>query len=177
MAGQIFFLWAPLHFGDQCLHYMVFEDQAGIAWASTAVALPVIGPGDPVFGPNASGRPLGPVRHRVQWAPGLRRSEGATLTLADGEVHLDPIITFRMRGIGYIHPVWAHGRWHGGEKVAGEEHKVEDLDTLALDCVHVQQVMRATWGERRGLGVMEQLVLGPHDPSGFRGLLDGAASS
>jgi hypothetical protein len=176
-AAQIFFLWAPVHFDDECLHYMVFEDAAGVPWLSNAAALPLLGPKDAVFGPAALGRSLGEVRHRVRWAPGRRRSDGAVLTLADSEVRLEPMITFRMRGIGYWHPVWAHGRWHGGEKVAGEEYKVEDLDTLALDCVHVQQVMRATWGDRRGLGVLEQLVVGPHEPSGFRALLDGAPSS
>jgi hypothetical protein len=39
--------------------------------------------------------------------------------------------------------------------------------------VHVQQVMRATWGDKVGLGVMEQLAFGPHHPSGLDGLLDG----
>jgi hypothetical protein len=34
--------------------------------------------------------------------------------------------------------------------------------------------MQATWGERTGLGVLEQLVFGPHAPSGFRSFLDGA---
>jgi hypothetical protein len=58
--------------------------------------------------------------------------------------------------------------------VGGEEHKVEDLDTLEFDCVHVQQVVRANWGERRGIGVLEQLAIGPHGPSGFCDLLDGA---
>jgi hypothetical protein len=38
----------------------------------------------------------------------------------------------------------------------------------------VQQVVTATWGEREGIGVFEQLVLGPHAPSGFTDLLDGA---
>jgi hypothetical protein len=40
--------------------------------------------------------------------------------------------------------------------------------------VHVQQVMRASWGGRTGLGVLEQLVIGPHGPSGFREMFDGA---
>jgi hypothetical protein len=58
--------------------------------------------------------------------------------------------------------------------VAGEQHRAADLDTLAIDCIHVQQVMRARWGNRIGLGVLEQLAVGPHRPSGFQELLDGA---
>jgi hypothetical protein len=38
----------------------------------------------------------------------------------------------------------------------------------------VQQLCRARWGQREGFGVLEQLVIGPHRPSGFRSLLDGA---
>lgn len=48
------------------------------------------------------------------------------------------------------------------------------IDTTAPDCIHIQQVMRARWGDRTGLGVLEQLAIGPHAPSGFTGLFDGA---
>jgi hypothetical protein len=174
---QVFFLWAPLNFDDTCLHYMVFEDELGDPWSTTAALLPVIGDGDARYGPDAEARfeHLGRGRHEIQWASGLRRSNGARLEFTPGAaVELEPLLTFRMKGAGYMHPQWGHGRWHGGPAVGGEEHPVEALDKLALDCIHVQQVMRARWGDRTGLGVLEQLVIGRHQPSGFRDLLDGA---
>ncbi|KPM50965.1 hypothetical protein ACG83_36445 [Frankia sp. R43] len=177
MKPQTFFLWAPLNFADECLHYTVMEDENGRPWTETAAVLPVLGAGDPVFGPEADLgiRRLRGVRHDVRWAAGLRRSEGATLLLGPGEsVELEPLRTFRMKGVGYLHPVWGHGRWHGELVVGAETHKESELDTLAPDCIHVQQVMRARWGDRTGLGVLEQLVIGPHAPSGFRKLFDGA---
>ena len=179
----LFFLWAPLNFDDQCVHYMTMEDPTGEPWAQTTALLPVIGPDGPVVGADTGIRHLQPARHDVHWAPGLRRSNGAVLTLPAGDgdedvpaasIELEPLLTFRMKGAGYFHPTWGHGRWHDELAVAGEAHKVEELDTLAFDCVHVQQVMRATWGDRRGLGVLEQLVIGPYEPGGFRELLDGA---
>jgi hypothetical protein len=177
---QIFFLWAPLNFADECLHFMTFEDAEGTAWAKTAAVLPVIGTDMPVYGPGAEAQRIEEARHRVRWAPGLRRSQGATLTLnrdaRPETVQLEPLLTFRMRGAGYMHPKWAHGRWHDELAVGAEQHRVEELDTLDPTCVHVQQVVRATWGERTGLGVLEQLVIGPHAPSGFRDLFDGAAA-
>jgi hypothetical protein len=91
-------------------------------------------------------------------------------------VELEPIQTFRMRGVGYSHPDYPHGRWHDELMVAGEAYPVEELDGLGLDQVHIQQVVRAKWEGRTGLGVLEQLVVGPHIPSGFTGLLDGAAT-
>ncbi len=177
---QIFFLWAPINFADECLHYMVFEDEQGEPWSVTGAILPVIGDADPVFGPGATFERVESLRHAVRWASGLRRSDGARLTFdrpgaGTQTIDLEPVRTFRMKGAGYFHPTWTHGRWHGGPKVDGEEHTVESLDTVAFDCVHVQQVMRATWGDRRGIGVLEQLAIGPHAPSGFRDLLDGSA--
>ena len=176
---QIFFLWAPLNFAEECLHFMTFEDAEGKAWAKTAAVLPVIGTDAPVYGPGAEAEHIEEAAHRVRWAPGLRRSQGATLTLSrDGRpetVQLEPLLTFRMRGAGYLHPTWGHGRWHDELAVGAEEHSVGELDTLDPTCVHVQQVVRASWGERTGLGVLEQLVIGPHAPSGFRDLFDGAA--
>jgi hypothetical protein len=175
---QIFFLWAPLNFAEECLHFMTFEHADGTAWAKTAAVLPVIGPDEPVYGPGTDAGLIEEAGHQVRWAPGLRRSEGATLTLSRAgrpvTVRLEPLLTFRMRGAGYLHPTWGHGRWHDELAVGGEEHKVTELDTLDPSCIHVQQVVRATWGERTGLGVLEQLAIGPHAPSGFRDLFDGA---
>ena len=39
--------------------------------------------------------------------------------------------------------------------------------------IHVQALCRARWGTRTGWGVVEQLAIGPHAPSGLRGLVDG----
>jgi hypothetical protein len=40
--------------------------------------------------------------------------------------------------------------------------------------LHVQQLCRVRDGERTGYGAFEQLVIGPHGPSGFQSLLDPA---
>lgn len=172
---QVFFLWAPLNFADECLHYVVMGNESGQPWLERTAVLPVLGEESPFFGPDTGIRWLRGVRHEVRWAPGLRRSAGASLLLAPGEtVELEPLLTFRMRGVGYLHPTWGHGRWHDELAVGGETFKVAELDTTAPDCVHVQQVVRAVWGDRIGLGVLEQLVIGPYEPGGFRGMLDGA---
>ncbi len=86
--------------------------------------------------------------------PGLRRSRGArhcgcsvaASSGADEVIELEPLLTFRMRGLGYSHPEWGHGRWHGENAVGSEAHKVEELDNLEPWNIHIQQVMRATLG-------------------------------
>lgn len=176
--NKVYFLWAPLHFADRCLHHMAFEDERGSRWAQTSVLLPVIGDEDPVTGSDLAFTPV-QVEHEVRWAPGLRRSEGATLRVQDadgdaGQIELEPLLTFRQRGVGYFHPKWGHGNWHGDFAIGGEEFAVEELDNLEPANIHVQQVMRATWGDRQGIGVLEQLAIGPHAPSGFTDYFDGA---
>jgi hypothetical protein len=179
---QVFFLWAPLHFDDCALHGLAFEDAEGRPWAETAALVPVIDGDAPTWGPGCGIDHLRSMRHKIDWAPGLRRSRHATLefTRASGEleiVDLEPTLTFRMRGAGYSHPVWGHGRWHDELAVGGETHRVDELDSLDPSCLHVQQVVRARWGARTGIGVLEQAVLGPHAPSGFTGYTDGGTEA
>jgi hypothetical protein len=175
----MFFLWSPLNFEDVCLHYMVHEDATGTPWAQTAAVLPVIGDDDPVFGPGDGVRPLPDIGHRMRWAPGLRRAQSATLVLNHPEephqnVELEPLLAFRMKGVGYFHPDWAHGIWHDELAVGGEEATTDELDVLRRDCLHLQQVVRASWGERTGIGVLEQIVFGAYQPAGFTEDLNGA---
>jgi len=150
---------------------MVFEDAAGVPWSEVGAVIPVIAGGEPVTGPAAEVARFTGVRHDIRWAPGLRRSEGASLTFDRGQgdetIDLEPLLTFRMSGAGYIHPRFTHGRWHDELVVDGEAFAVHELDNVEFRNIHVQQVMRATWGDRTGLGVLEQLAIGPHAPSGF----------
>ncbi len=93
-------------------------------------------------------------------------------------VELEPIATFQMMGIGYFHPEWSHGVWKGDLAAGGERWNTAELDPLAIQNVHIQALCRAKLtgrGDvREGMGILEQLVLGPHAPSGLSGLLDGA---
>ena len=98
----------------------------------------------------------------------LQRASGAIET-----IELAPLLTFRMRGIGYMHPTYGHGHWQDELAVHGEDLSADELDTVEPWSIHVQQVMRATWGDRTGMGVLEQLAVGPHAPSGLTGILDG----
>jgi hypothetical protein len=79
-----------------------------------------------------------------------------------------------MRGVGYGHPTYGHGKWHGGPVTAGESLKISELDPLDYPNIHVQHILRVT-GAELGIGVVEQLVIGPYAPAGLTGLLDGAA--
>jgi len=181
-SPQAFFLWAPLQFDDVALHAMAFEDSDGLPWAATAASVPVSeldAITDWTAGTTGT-QHYRAVSHKLSWAIGTRRPSAASLAFhrVDGgtdTIDLEPRLTFRMRGAGYGHPTWRHGSWHGDHEVGGECHAVEELDTLDPANIHVQQVVRAKWGARHGIGVLETAAIGAHRPSGLTGLLDGAA--
>ena len=47
---------------------------------------------------------------------------------------------------------------------------------LSVENIHVLQVVRASDGKRKGIGVLEQARVGAYAPAGFTGFLDGAKS-
>lgn len=175
---QFFWLWAPIQFADCCAHFDVNEDGAGARWHQYGAVVPLLAPGgDPA---DAAGLELAAdVAHRITWQPGTRRAARAEIDLvaaggAKRTIALEPILTFQMLGIGYLHPEWGHGMWKGPEAVAGESWTLADLPPLDPRHIHVQALCRARMGEREGVGILEQLVIGPHAPSRISGLLDGA---
>lgn len=177
---QFFWLWAPLHFDDVCTHFAVNEDATGRPWHASGCVAPVFQANPPPsLADDPPVEPMARVAHTIQWQSGTRRAASAELTLTpyDGAPHtiaLEPILTFQMLGLGYLHPEWGHGMWKGEAVVSGESWTLADLDPLAPFHVHVQQLCRARMGEREGVGLLEQLVIGPHAPSGFSGLMDPA---
>ncbi len=171
---QFFWLWAPVHFPEVCTHFDVNEEADGRRWHQTGFVVPVC---DPRTAPVEAVE-MDSVDWAITWEPGTRRAAHARIELrrrgeADRVVELEPIATFQMLGIGYLHPEWGHGHWKGDLAVGGERWKVADLDPVAAQHVHVQQLCRATLdGTTSGTGILEILAIGPH-PSGLTGIFDG----
>jgi hypothetical protein len=179
-SRQTFFLWAPLHWDDRCTHYGVFEDGRGNRWHTDGAVLPVYDdPADIPGTEDPATELLADVDHDLDYLPGTRRAGRARIGLvhADGlreDVELEPLICFRMKGIGYMHPEWGHGMWKGELALGGESWKVDELDPMALENQHIQQVVRATCRDAQGVGVLEQICFGPHARYGFTDVLDPA---
>ena len=170
---QFFWLWAPIHFEDVCAHFDVNEDAQGRRWHANGMLVPV--------GTDDQHRveTMTAVAHRIRWGSGTRRALGAeiALTALDGATHtiaLEPMMSFQMRGLGYLDGEWSHGVWKGPDAVDGQVWTLAELDPMDPRHLHVQALCRARMGARAGTGVLEQLVLGPHAPSGFQSILDPA---
>lgn len=177
---QFWFLWNPVHWDDHCTHVGLFEYEDGHPWHTDAAIVPAYADPADIPGIEDPGtRMLRTATHAIDYRPGTRWAQAATITLVDPDagdrvIDLDPVLRFHMRGIGYRHPVWGHGLWHGDLAIGRDDFRPDDLDPLAIDCSHVQQVVRARCGDDHGIGVLEQYSLGPHAPSGFTAFDDGA---
>ena len=179
---QFFWLWAPISFPDGATHFDVNEETSGRRWHETAVRVPLLADGAaPVDtgGRPDSAEPMRAVDWHIDWEPGTRRSRAASLTFHPWNaepvaIDLEPILTFQMLGIGYFHPDWPHGVWKGEAESAYDEWVVADLDPTSPQHTHVQQLVRARRGDVVGMGVLEQLAIGGHEPSGLTGFFDGA---
>ena len=173
---QFYWLWAPTNFPNLSLYAHVNEDEAGAPWNRRAsLVMDGAGQGEAVH--------LLDDRFTVQWQTGKRHAASARLDVRDGEgrdhhVIWTPIDLFMMKGIGYGHPEWTHGGWKGELAVEREDFRPAQLDPLLLPHLHIQHVCTARHegggASADGIGLLEQLVIGPHAPSGFAGLNDGA---
>ena len=181
VAPQIFFLWAPIHWDDGCSHVCVFEDAQGRSLHAegkrAAFGLPEQGASTQASAAQIVR--MTEVSHQLRYQPGTRRMQDGAFTVVEpgGErrvITVEPLALFQMKGLGYRHPQWSHGVWKGELATGHDSWRQADLDPLSLHNVHIQQLVRAREGGRTGLGIVEQLCVGPHAPSGLAGLLDGA---
>jgi hypothetical protein len=174
MAPQFFWLWAPTCFPTLSTHFDVNEFGDGRRWHEVGA-----------IAPNGDQPPalMRAVDWRVQWRPGTRWADRFEYDLIDWDdnVHtitLEPMYEFHMRGIGYGHPRYTHGSFHGESVVDGERLSLPVDTPCAREHVHVQALSKATYRSPdgttlHGTGILEQLAIGPHT-SGLNGIVDPA---
>ncbi|NQX87757.1 MAG: hypothetical protein HRT77_03735 [Halioglobus sp.] len=177
----VHFCWLPIHWDNECSLAGWFEDDSGHQWHTDQAFLPLYADIDSIPGTEDAAARVwhGKIGHEIEMISGTRRASSAFITMNDRsggqmEIHLEPLLVHRMKGLGYQHPVWGHGKWHGELAIAGESCKDSELDPLALENLHIQQVVRATCEDRVGHGVLEQMHMGPSTSFGFADWFDGA---
>jgi len=177
--GGICFVWAPLFWDDHVSHAIFFDGARGEALCREGLTAPLFDGPDAIHGNDALDTRMATARHRIAYHPGTRLAKSAQIDLVDHDekvrtISMEPILRFQMKGLGYGHPEWGQGMWKGELAVGGESFDPRQLDLLAPENVHVQQVVKTSDGTRTGIGVLEQVVVGPYAPAGFTGFLDGA---
>lgn len=174
-APQFYWLWAPANFPTGAFFFHSNEDEAGLPWNRRAAWARE----------GAEAAALHEIDNAViaiDWKGGTRHARRAVVTLQDGharrEIIYEPEYEFYMLGLGYGHPKWGHGLAHAALAVEREDLDLAKIDPALPQHLHVQAVCKVTYRddaggpEEAGRGVLEQLVIGPHGPSGFAETLD-----
>ncbi len=178
--GGICFVWAPLVWDDHITHAIFFDGAKGEALVREGIVAPLYASEALIPGvEDGNDKRMATARHRLDYVPGTRLARSAQIDLVEHSgdtrtIALDPILKFQMKGLGYGHPTWGQGMWKGELAVGGESFDPLQLDPLAPEHLHTQQVVRATDGTRTGVGVLEQICIGPYAPAGFTEFFDGA---
>jgi hypothetical protein len=176
MRPSFFWLWAPLHFAHCSVFFHVNADDRGRPWNTRAVLC------EDGAEPEDMLHCAAP-RMEVVWQEGLRHAEHAVLH-ADFpgrpmEISFSPLpaaeggfARFQMRGVGYPGSSWPHGAYKGELAVAREDIQIGASDPAGMENLHIQAPCRVTLREangpdQRGIGILEQLVLGAYAPYGF----------
>ncbi|MCP5026524.1 MAG: hypothetical protein GY929_09590 [Actinomycetia bacterium] len=178
--SPFFFLWAPLQWDDHITHAVFFDGPQGEALVREGLTSPLYASEADI--PDELEdvvTPMATAVHRIDYHPGTRLAARAELDLIDlyGKVRtitMEPQLRFQFKGLGYGHPNWGQGMWKGELEMAGESFDPAELDPLAPENIHVQQVVKVSDGERHGVGALEQIVVGPYAPAGFTEWFDGA---
>lgn len=169
--GQFFWLWTPCHFAGRSLFFHSNDDGEGHPWNRRAV----------IVGDDGAEQHFDGAAFAAAWDAGTRRLARLDVDLGGGRMlALAPSgPVFAMSGLGYTHPQWSHGLDHGPALAVAHDSLAEAERSWSNPlAMHVQALVSAELTDggtlHRGTGVLEQLFVGPHAPSGLTGLMDPA---
>ncbi|MBF2754053.1 MAG: hypothetical protein ISN29_02170 [Gammaproteobacteria bacterium AqS3] len=171
-APQFHWLWTPTNFptGSVFFHCNSYADGStwnrGARWVGADDAIQTLTP-----------------NFRTELIPGTRHPSVLHLDVRSPQGHVaalsyTPKLRFYMSGLGYLHPEWGHGSWHGEAARTYDIYDPSNIDDTNIAFFHTQGLceveMSGHWGEHQGVGLLEHLIIGPHEPSGLTGLDDTA---
>ena len=172
---QFYWLWAPLNFATFATHFDVNEYASGERWHQTGFVVP--------DGEQPADE-MTQVEYATTWRPGTRWAKEFSIDLINKagkvqKISLEPLYEFHMLGIGYGNPEWGHGHWKGELAVGSERWNLPVETPCDPRHIHIQAMCRAVLtddsGQRHeGVGILEQLILGPHEPTGLTGIINPA---
>jgi hypothetical protein len=169
---QFYWLWAPLNFDDRFMLYHDNADGSGKPW-NTASVMGMTGEAEPVH--------MATCKSKIAFKSGTRHARSAVIETVDPDggkwrVELTPKYNFYMSGIGYMNPEWGHGQYKGETALGYDEYETAGVNENDMRFLHVQAISSAKLTgpnvTREGMGVLEQLIIGPHTPSGFKEIFD-----
>jgi hypothetical protein len=173
----ILWYWTPLNFPNRSVYFHVQADMKGDALNTRAVIVP-----DGLA--NVGIAEVADAKIDVVFKSGTRHAQSAVLILKEAakppvQIRFEPVARFQMRGIGYQHPQWGHGGYKGELVVEREDIMLAEVDVTKFENMHIQafshvRLTQAGAADEIGIGVFEQMMLGPYAPYNFKGMFDPA---
>lgn len=170
---QFYWIWSPLNFENAITLYHNNADADGKSWNTAAVLCPT-GDGEPTK--------MKSCRSEIDFMSGSRHAKGAKLFFEKPnggqiEIKVTPKWHFYMVGLGYGSPDWNHGGYKGELEVGYDCFRTDEITSCAPPHLHIQAFSEVEMVDeggpvQKGAGVLEQMIIGPHAPSGFKELLD-----
>ena len=170
---QFYFIWSPLNFEDSVLFYAENAYEDGTSWAKSAR---YISTGEEIQWETSH------TNASLEFKSGTRHAKKAVIdcNFPKGnavKIELEPQYNFYMSGLGYLNFEWGHGYYKGENEVGYESWETAKVNETDLKFWHVQAICYARLSgdslkAKKGIGILEQLIIGPHQPSGFKELLD-----
>lgn len=179
-TDSVHFMWAPIHWADRCTLAGWYEDGDGYQWHNDQVIAKTYSSQSDIPPTEADVEKWkGTIEHQLVMRPGTRQATSGIITMKGStgqslQVTLEPLVTFRMKGIGYQHSEWGHGFWKGELAIGSESWDNNEVDPLTWENLHIQQLVKARCGDEVGYGVLEQMHIGPYKTYGFDSWFDGA---
>ena len=177
MAPQFYWLWTPINFENHVLFCHTNDDGNGGPWNRRAVLQDL---------QSETVRHFDRFVLNIRYHDQTRRVAGLDLELAEDDGALAHVRMqthtplFYMQGLGYTHPEWGHGKNQGAAKTTFDTVALDDAEAFLrqgmMHFLHVQAPVTVTFETQtethQGRGVVEQLFIGAHAPSGFGDLFD-----
>ncbi|NWK96273.1 hypothetical protein DM806_11495 [Sphingobium lactosutens] len=165
-----FWQWTPVSFSDFSLFYHISAEPDGTIWnRRSALAFDDAG--------ADHHRETLDTHMETTLEAGTVWPEHGLLTSRFGadiyQVEFRPFQRFQMKGAGYFHPEWYHGRYHGALRVEREDFDVDPIDPAPMQNWHVQRLSQLTLTRPDGrteqsVGVFEQAIIGAYEPLGVK---------
>ena len=168
---QFYWLWAPANFEEFSSHVYFVDNESGESTHSHSV-LQMLS--------EQQTEVLGAPQKIITYEKNSRRvlkAEFYSQKVDGNEVRviIEPKYRMFMCGLGYMHPEWGHGMYRGDNESMYDSYDLSE-DPHDPPFLHVQAISDFTVSMNgqtsKGIGVLEELLIGKHKPSGFEGLLD-----
>ena len=176
----VYWVWNPINWGEFCTQMGTFEDRDGKPTQLSADKVPLYSKPEDIPDGEEGVVKMTTVEHDLHWQKGTRLAGGGDFLMKDAEGNafeysVQPLQKFYMLGVGYNHFEWGHAYWKGELETGREDWDFADINPLDYQYLHTHQVVKATSKcGKEGIGVLESIVIGRHDRSGFKDLFDGA---